>query len=368
MAFVYSHMNSRIIDKSVQWPFFNEKGFLTIAGPCSAETREQVMAIAEQVHAMGVQVFRAGVWKPRTRPGSFEGVGKEALDWLLEAKQTFGLKTTVEVANRQHVLDAIEKEVDILWIGARTTVNPFAIQEIADTLKGIDIPVLIKNPVNPDVDLWLGAVERLEKSGLTQIGAIHRGVSQFNKSLYRNKPEWEMAIEFRKQRPDLLLICDPSHITGNRELVPLISQTALDLMFDGLMIETHITPDEAWSDARQQITPARLKQLITELIVPVEFPEGVELSGFEDMRNTITDIDNQLIQLLGERMDIVNEIAHFKKEHNLSIFQENRWNQLVEQHLLNGQTKGLSAVFIQKLFNAIHAESIEKQSAILHKK
>ena len=361
-------MKKDIQDKFSKWPFFNEKGFLTVAGPCSAETYEQVMTTAEQIHQLGIKVFRAGVWKPRTRPGSFEGVGKEALDWMLEAKRKYGLKTTVEVANRQHVLDALEKEVDILWIGARTTVNPFTIQEIADTLQGIDIPVLIKNPVNPDVDLWLGAVERLEKAGVTRVGAIHRGVSQFNKSLYRNKPEWEMAIEFRKQRPDLLLICDPSHISGNRDLVPLIAQTALDLMFDGLMIETHLSPDNAWSDARQQITPMQLKLLLDELVVPVEFAEGIELSGFEDLRNVINDIDNQLIQLLSERMTIVNDIAHFKKAHNLAIFQEKRWNQLVAQHLENGKSKGLSTQFIQKIFNAIHAESIDKQGQVFYKK
>jgi len=355
-------------EKHTIWPFFSKKGLLNIAGPCSAETEEQVHAIAKEVTDAGIQIFRAGVWKPRTRPGSFEGVGKEALNWILSAKKEYNLKSTVEVANRQHVLDALDKDVAILWIGARTTVNPFAVQEIAETLKGIDIPVLVKNPVNPDVDLWLGAIERLEQAGINRIGAIHRGVSQFNKSIYRNRPEWEMAIEFKKQRPDLLMICDPSHITGKRELVPLISQIALDLMFDGLMIETHITPETAWSDARQQVTPQALVQLLDELVVRDEFPHGIELSGFEDLRNTINDIDNQLIELLSSRMKIIDDIAAFKKTHNMSVFQENRWNQLLEQHLKSGELRGLNSEFIHKIFNAIHAESIEKQSTILSKK
>ena len=359
---------SVIKHKYTTWPFFDEKKLLTIAGPCSAETEDQVYEIARKIAETGVKIFRAGVWKPRTRPGSFEGVGKEALPWIKKATRDFGLKSTVEVANRQHVLDALEAGIDILWIGARTTVNPFAVQEIAETIKGTDIPVLVKNPVNPDVDLWLGAIERLENAGITRIGAVHRGVSQFNKSVYRNRPEWEMAIELKKQRPDLLLICDPSHITGKRELVPLVSQIALDLMFDGLMIETHITPEEAWSDARQQITPETLKELLKELIVRDEFPHGIELSGFEDLRNTINDIDNQLIGLLSQRMNIVNDIARFKKEHNMSIFQENRWNQLLEEHLGYGASKGLNREFIRKIFNTIHSESIERQSSVLHNK
>lgn len=348
------------------WPFFNEKGIVPIAGPCSAETREQVLQTAEELAQQGIKLFRAGVWKPRTRPGSFEGVGKPALEWLKEAKELFGVHTMIEVANKQHVEDALEAGIDMLWIGARTTVNPFAVQEIADTLSGTDIPVFVKNPVNPDVDLWIGAIERLEQSGITRIGAIHRGVSQFNKSLYRNKPEWEMAFEFRKQRPDILLICDPSHITGKRELVPLIAQTAMDLRFDGLMIETHPTPEMAWSDARQQITPNTLSELLNALIVTDENPSGVELSAFEDLRNTITDIDIQLIELLAERMDIVREIAVFKKLNQMSIFQENRWKELVAQHLKHGTEKGLSNEFIEKLFSGIHLESIQLQSAIIH--
>jgi chorismate mutase len=355
-----------ISSKQTTWPYFNDKKIITIAGPCSAETEEQVMAIAKEIAAMGISIFRAGIWKPRTRPGSFEGVGKVGLDWLLQAKKAYGLKTTVEVANRQHVLDALEKEVDILWIGARTTVNPFAIQEIADTLKGVDIPVLVKNPVNPDVELWLGAIERLEHAGIKNIGAIHRGVSQFKKTIYRNKPEWEMAIELKKHRPDLLLICDPSHIAGKSELIQLVSQTALDLMFDGLMIETHINPEKAWSDARQQITPVELQTLLSNLIIRQEKPDGIDNSNFEDLRDSILEIDNQLLDLLVNRMTIVDAIAEFKRKHNMSVFQEKRWNQLLEQHLQSGSKKGLTVEFIRKIFTTIHAESIEKQSRVIN--
>lgn len=355
-----------MLTKLEAWPSLKEKKPMIIAGPCSAETEEQVLQTAHGLKNKNVDVFRAGIWKPRTRPGSFEGVGSIGLPWLKRVKQETGLPIAIEVANVKHVYEALRSGIDILWIGARTTVNPFAIQEIADALKGVDIPVLIKNPINPDVALWLGAIERLEKAGLSRIGAIHRGVSQFDKSIYRNNPEWQMALDLKIQLPDILLINDPSHIAGNRELVSKISQQALDMKFDGLMIETHIDPDNAWSDAAQQVTPEQLGIILNRLIVKTEMPEGVELKNINELRKSIGYIDEQLIDLLGYRMKIVEDIAKFKNNNKMTVLQENRWNELVKNHIEQGMNKGLTTDFITKVFNAVHQESIQRQSILIN--
>lgn len=348
------------------WPIAALKRPMLIAGPCSAETEEQVMDTARGLKAIGADIFRAGIWKPRTRPGSFEGVGSIGLQWLNRVKTETGLPVTVEVAKAKHVEEALRAGIDILWIGARTTANPFAVQEVADALAGVDIPVLVKNPVNPDLALWIGAAERVAASGVSRLGAVHRGISQYGHSIYRNRPEWQMAIEFRKALPDLLLINDPSHIAGNRELIQSVSQMALDLKFDGLMIETHIDPDRAWSDSRQQLTPQQLGEVMRKLVVRDELPEGVELKSVEDFRAAINEIDDQLLEMLSYRMKVVDDIAHFKKQNNMTIFQEGRWNQLMERHLSKSDGTGLSEEFIIQLFRAIHQESINKQTVVLN--
>jgi chorismate mutase len=341
---------------------------LLIAGPCSAETEEQVMQTAVLLQKIGIDWFRAGIWKPRTRPGSFEGVGSVGLPWLKRVNEELGMKTTVEVATTQHVEDALRYGIDMVWIGARTTANPFAVQELANALSGVNIPVMIKNPVNPDVSLWLGAIERIEKSNVGEIGAIHRGVSQFEKSMYRNKPEWQMALELKKQRPAIPLICDPSHIAGNRELIEQVAQMALELKMDGLMIETHVNPDYAWSDAAQQVTPDQLSHIIQRLVCKQELPDGVALHTIDELRNSINYIDQQLIDLLSYRMQIVGEIAQFKKLHKMTIFQEERWNALSEKHKETAARIGLNPEFVYQIFKEIHLASIDKQTDIINKK
>ncbi len=355
-----------VLTKYDAWPLAAQKRPLLIAGPCSAETEAQVMQTASDLKAIGADIFRAGIWKPRTRPGSFEGIGSEGLLWLNRVQRELGLPVAVEVAKARHVEEALAAGIDILWIGARTTANPFAVQEVADALAGVEVPVLVKNPVNPDVALWIGAVERVAASGISRIGAVHRGVSQYSHSIYRNRPEWQMAIEFRKAMPDLLLINDPSHIAGNRDLIQSVAQMALDLKFDGLMVETHITPDEAWSDSKQQVTPVQLFNIMRNLVVRDEMPEGVELKSVEDFRTAINEIDDQLLEMLSYRMKVVNDIAQFKKQHNMTIFQEGRWNQLMDRHLSKSDGTGLSEEFIIQLFRAIHQESINKQTGILN--
>jgi chorismate mutase len=341
---------------------------LLIAGPCSAETEDQVMQTAVQLKNVGIDWYRAGIWKPRTRPGSFEGVGSVGLPWLKRVKEELGLKTTIEVATAQHVEDALKFNIDMLWIGARTTANPFAIQEVANALRGVNIPILVKNPVNPDVSLWMGAIERIQKSGIIDIGAIHRGVSQFEKSIYRNKPEWQMAIELKKQLPSIPMLCDPSHIAGNRELIEQVAQMALELKMDGLMIETHINPDYAWSDAAQQVTPDQLAHIIQRLVCKKEQPEGVALHTIDELRNSINYVDQQLIDLLSYRMQIVEEIAQFKKQHNMTIFQEERWNALSERHKATAAKIGLNPDFVYQIFKEIHLASIDKQTSIINNK
>jgi chorismate mutase len=340
---------------------------LVIAGPCSAETEDQVLHIAHQLKDTDVNYYRAGIWKPRTRPGNFEGVGALGLKWLQKVKEETGLKTATEVANRNHVELALEHDIDLLWIGARSTVSPFIVQEIADALKGTDKIVLVKNPVNPDLPLWLGAVERLASANIKNLGAIHRGFSTYDKSKYRNNPEWQIAIELQTRFPDLPLINDPSHITGKRDMIFDVSQTALDLNFDGLMIETHSNPDKAWSDAAQQVTPQNLVQIMTDLRIRKETdPETEYNTQLNNLRTQIDVIDNQLIELLGKRMKVADGIGQLKKQKNVAVLQSKRWNEILGKMVLEGDEKGLSEEFILRLFKAIHQESINHQEKIIN--
>ncbi|PRX43738.1 bifunctional 3-deoxy-7-phosphoheptulonate synthase/chorismate mutase type II [Salegentibacter salegens] len=339
---------------------------LVIAGPCSAETEEQVLKIAHQLKDTDATVLRAGIWKPRTRPGNFEGVGALGLKWLKKAKEETGMMTTTEVANANHVDLALENDVDILWIGARTTVSPFIVQDIADALKGTDKTVLVKNPVNPDLSLWLGAVERFHTADIKNLGVIHRGFSAYEKTKYRNNPEWQIAIELQNKFPDLPLILDPSHIAGRRDIIFDLCQTALDLNYDGLMVETHHTPDDAWSDAAQQITPATLVQIMKDLKIRKEVSESEEFQNkLSTLRAKIDVADNQLIELLSKRMKISDEIGQVKKSQNVSVLQTKRWNEILGNMVLEGEQHGLSEEFILRLFKAVHQESINHQEKIM---
>jgi chorismate mutase len=340
---------------------------LVIAGPCSAETEAQVLKIAHELKDSDVNYYRAGIWKPRTRPGNFEGVGALGLKWLQKVKAETGLKTATEVANRAHVELALEHDIDLLWIGARSTVSPFIVQEIADALQGTDKIVLIKNPVNPDLALWLGAVERLKSANIQNLGVIHRGFSTYGKSKYRNNPEWQLAIELQTKFPDLPLINDPSHITGKRDMVFDVSQTALDLNFDGLMIETHTDPDNAWSDAAQQITPETLIQYTKDLKIRKEsINEADYTKELQKLRAQIDVADNQLLENLGKRMLVAEAIGQLKKEKNVAVLQSKRWNEILGKMVLDGEQHNLSEEFILKLFKAIHQESINHQKQILN--
>lgn len=341
---------------------------LVIAGPCSAETEEQVLKIAHELKDTDATVFRAGVWKPRTRPGGFEGVGALALPWLQRVRKETGMKIAVEVANVAHVKLALEADVDILWLGARTAVNPFAVQEVADALEGTDKIVLIKNPINPDLALWLGGVERLYTANIKNLGVIHRGFSSYKKTKYRNVPQWQLPIELKRRFPDLPIINDPSHICGNREGIQDVSQIALDLNFEGLMIETHVTPDEAWSDAAQQITPARLVEIMNDLKVRQPKAEGQALDQLKELRAEIDVIDNHLIQTLAERMTVAEQIGNVKKSQNVSVLQDARWGEILESMVSAGTEAGLSEDFIKTVFKAIHQESINKQEKIVTSK
>ncbi|MDO6490396.1 MAG: bifunctional 3-deoxy-7-phosphoheptulonate synthase/chorismate mutase type II [Cellulophaga sp.] len=339
---------------------------LVIAGPCSAETEEQVLKIAHQLKDTDVSYYRAGIWKPRTRPGNFEGVGLLGLKWLQKVKEETGMKTCTEVANRAHVELALEHDIDLLWIGARTSVSPFIMQEIADALAGTDKIVLVKNPINPDLSLWLGGIERLHTAGIKNLGAIHRGFSTYEKTKYRNIPEWQLAIEFKNRFPDLPLINDPSHITGNRDMIFDVSQTALDLNFDGLMVETHFDPDNAWSDAAQQVTPEKLVQIMRDLKIRKESdPEAEYNKDLSNLRAQIDVIDAQLIETLGKRMKISDGIGALKKEKNVAVLQSTRWNEILGAMILEGESKGLSEEFVLKMFKAIHQESINHQEKII---
>ena len=340
---------------------------LVIAGPCSAETEEQVLTIAHQLKDSDATVLRAGIWKPRTRPGNFEGVGALGLKWLQKAKEETGMLITTEVANANHVDLAMQHDIDIFWIGARTTVSPFIVQEIADALKGTDKPVLIKNPVNPDLSLWLGAVERIYKADIKNIGVIHRGFSTYEKTRYRNNPEWQLAIDLQNRFPDLPLILDPSHIAGNREIIFDLCQTALDLNYDGLMVETHHDPDKAWSDAAQQITPSSLIQYMEDLKVRKETGDAAEFNNrINTLRTKIDVIDHQLIEMLGKRMIVADDIGNLKKEYNVAVLQTKRWNEILGKMILQGEERNLSEEFVLRMFKAIHQESINHQEKIIN--
>lgn len=342
-------------------------GRVLISGPCSAETEEQVIETSRQLAlTKKVDILRAGIWKPRTKPGNFEGIGSVGLSWLVNAGKETGLKTATEVATARHAEEALKAGIDVLWIGARTTVNPFAVQEIVDALSGVDIPILVKNPINPDLLLWEGAIERFYKGGITKIGAIHRGFSINNKSNYRNQPLWEIPIELKRKYPELTIICDPSHICGNVENLLGVSQEALDLNFDGLMIESHIQPEKAWSDAQQQILPSQVLELINQLEVREEQKDKKHLP-LNNLRSRINELDDSLLDLLSKRTEIVKNIGTYKKENKMSILQSDRWEELLSDKIKKGEEKGLSGDFILKLYSTIHLESIEVQNSIMNK-
>ena len=358
------------MEKNKEKSWLNDFQFnlpLLIAGPCSAETEAQVLRIAHELKNTEVKIFRAGIWKPRTRPGGFEGVGEIGLQWLQKAKAETGLLMAVEVANPTHVRLALAHNIDVLWIGARTTVNPFAVQEIADELKNTDKIVLVKNPVNPDLGLWIGAIERLQNAGIKKIGMVHRGFSAYEKTKYRNNPEWQIAIELQSRFPNLPLICDPSHITGCRDMIQEVAQQALDLNYNGLMIETHIDPDNAWSDAAQQVTPTVLKQILENLKVR---KETTDEKGFNremiQLRAKIDVLDTNLLEIIGNRMKLVEQIGNLKKEQNITILQHKRWLVILDKMILEGKEKDLSEEFILKFYKAIHQESISHQEKIIN--
>ncbi|HLO70533.1 MAG TPA: bifunctional 3-deoxy-7-phosphoheptulonate synthase/chorismate mutase type II [Flavipsychrobacter sp.] len=338
-----------------------------IAGPCSAETREQVLEVAAGIADIPVQLYRAGVWKPRTRPGSFEGNGIQALEWLQEVKATYKIPVTVEVAEPQHVEQALKYDIDVLWLGARTTVNPFQVQRLADALKSTNIPVMVKNPVNPDVDLWQGAIERLMQAGITDIAAIHRGFSSYQAvSAYRNQPNWPIPIELKRRNPQLAIFCDPSHITGNRELVADIAQKAMDMGFEGLMIETHPNPPVAWSDAAQQVTPARLKEILDQLIIRQQHTTDADIGiTLEQLRQQMDSLDAEIIDLIARRMELSERIGEVKKECNMTAYQPERWREIVETRGSRAEKHNLSKEFIVALYEKIHDESIKKQLEVL---
>jgi len=340
---------------------------LVVAGPCSAETEDQVLKIAHELKDSDVNYFRAGIWKPRTRPGNFEGVGALGLKWLQKVKAETGMKTATEVANAAHVKLALEHDIDLLWIGARSTVSPFIVQEIADALEGTDKIVLVKNPVNPDLALWLGGIERLYSADIKNLGVIHRGFSTYEKTRYRNNPEWQIAIELQNRFPDLPLICDPSHITGKRDMIFEVSQTALDLNFNGLMIETHVDPDNAWSDAAQQVTPDTLIQMMEDLKIRKETDTEADYrNSLNTLRTQIDVIDHQLIDILGKRMKIADAIGALKKDKNVAVLQSKRWNEILGKMILEGEQNKLSEEFILRVFKAIHQESINHQEKIMN--
>lgn len=342
---------------------------LVIAGPCSAETEDQLVATAHLLAATGkVSALRAGIWKPRTRPGEFEGIGSIGLEWLKRAKEETGLPTAVEVATAKHVEEALKMGVDILWVGARSTVNPFTVQEIADALKGVDVPVMVKNPVNPDLSLWIGALERINNAGITKLAAIHRGFSSYEKSAFRNEPMWDIAIHLKTLAPNLPIINDPSHITGNRDLIGYISQKALDLDMQGLMIESHIDPTVAWTDAAQQVTPAALAEIIDHLALRKPEISSAEVKdALSELRSKIDKIDDLLIQKAAERMQISEKIGQYKKENNITILQVNRWDEIMKKRTAYAKALKLSPEFTEKLLELLHAESIRRQTEVMNK-
>ena len=342
--------------ESILLPGIEDKRPMVIAGPCSAETEEQVMCTAKQLAEKGMKIFRAGIWKPRTKPGGFEGVGVDGLAWLKEVKK--------ETGTSKHVYECLKAGIDILWIGARTTANPFAMQEIADALKGVDIPVFVKNPVNPDLELWIGALERINNAGLKRLAAIHRGFSSYDKKLYRNLPQWHIPIELRRRIPNLPIICDPSHIGGKRELIAPLCQQAMDLGFNGLIIESHCNPDCAWSDASQQVTPDVLDYILNLLVIRKETQTTENLS---ELRKQIDECDNNLMQELAKRMRVAREIGTFKKEHDMTILQTGRYNEILDKRGSQGVLLGVDSEFIKKVFELIHEESVRQQMEIINK-
>lgn len=350
--------------ESILLPGIDNKRPLIIAGPCSAETEEQVVNTAMQLASKGIKIFRAGIWKPRTKPGGFEGIGIEGLPWMQRVKKETGMYITTEVATAKHVEAALKADMDMLWIGARTSANPFAVQEIADALQGVDIPVLIKNPVNPDLELWIGAMERINNAGVKKIAAIHRGFSSYDKKIYRNLPQWHIPIELRRRIPNLPIFCDPSHIGGKRELVAPLCQQAMDLGFDGLIVESHCNPDCAWSDAAQQITPDVLDYILNLLVIR---EEKQTTENLKELRKQIDECDNDLIEILSKRMRVSREIGTFKKEHEMTILQTGRYTEILEKRGAQGALCGMSPEFIKKVFEAIHEESVRQQMEIISK-
>ncbi len=354
--------------KSINKELSNRTSPIIISGPCSAETEDQLITTCKQLAATKkVDVLRAGIWKPRTKPGSFEGVGAEGLKWMATAKKETGLKTTVEVANVKHVYSALKHNVDILWLGARTTVNPFAVQEIADALEGVDVTVLLKNPINPDLALWEGSIERMLKTGVDKVGVIHRGFSKYGASNFRNAPQWQIPIELKHRFPKLTMICDPSHICGKRETLQEISQKALDLNFDGLMIESHVNPEVALSDANQQVTPANLVKLLNKLVLRTsKLPvKGVD-NELDLLRQSINVLDSELIDVLSKRMEISDKIGSYKKANGVKILQTNRWDEILTTSTNEAQAKGLTKEFIERVLTNIHIESINRQNDIMN--
>ncbi|MCQ2220304.1 MAG: bifunctional 3-deoxy-7-phosphoheptulonate synthase/chorismate mutase type II [Prevotella sp.] len=342
----------------------DQKRPFVIAGPCSAETEEQVMSTAKDLASKGCHMFRAGVWKPRTKPGGFEGHGEPALKWMAEVKKETGMLVGTEVATPEHVELAMKYGIDILWIGARTSANPFAMQQLADSMKGIDVPVLVKNPVNPDLELWIGALQRINAAGVKKLGAIHRGFSSFDKSMYRNLPMWQIPIELRRRIPELPICVDPSHMGGRRELIAPLSQQGLDLGFDGLMIESHCDPDKAWSDAKQQVTP-EVADFIVGMLVARD--NTVTTENIKQLRTQIDRIDNDLMDLLAKRMRVCREIGQYKKEHNIQVLQTGRYNEILDKRGVQGALSGMSADFVKQIFEHIHEESVRQQLEIVNK-
>ncbi len=339
---------------------------LLMAGPCSAETEEQVLETAHALKDQSIDLFRSGIWKPRTRPNSFEGVGVEGLRWLRRVKEETGLKVTTEVANTQHVFEALKYGIDVLWLGARTTVNPFSVQEVADALKGVDIPVMIKNPINPDLKLWIGAIERVYQAGIRKLAVIHRGFSYHGDTRYRNIPRWQLPIELKRQFPNLTIICDHSHICGTRDFLQEIAQRALDLNYDGIMTEVHPNPDEAWSDAKQQITPFRYKEMVDQLVPRQSTTNDEEfIENLAYLRHEIDEVDQDLLNLLSRRMGLSKKIGAYKKRNNIAILQTDRWNEILERAIEKGADKGLSPEFMSILLKAIHQESINHQVRVM---
>ncbi len=354
------------IETLKEWGLGDGKRPLIISGPCSAETSGQMLSTAYDLKSAGVTVFRAGIWKPRTRPGSFEGVGTKGLQWMKEVKQKTGMLTATEVANTAHVEAALKSDIDILWVGARTTTNPFAVQEIANSLRNCKKIIFVKNPINPDVELWNGAIERFQKVGITKIAAVHRGFSTFENSIYRNPPMWQLPIELKRRLPELPIFCDPSHIAGNRELLHAISQKAMDLNYDGLMIESHCNPEEAWSDKEQQIKPSALSIILQNLVIREVNPNGATGETLEELRSQISYLDDELFDIMQKRMEVAKSIGRFKKDNNMTILQPRRWEEIIETSIRKGNERDLSSRFINKLLKAIHEESIAKQTDIMN--